>query len=158
VTAPIPTSGALDGNAHHFPIRVYYEDTDAGGVVYHANFLRYAERARSELMRVIGWPYGKLKQAGFAWVVRRIAADYRRPARLDDALVVTTTLIALKGASIDALQVISRGADELVRLTLQLVLLTDDGKPARLPPSLRQILLPLLAASESAADPCQSIP
>ncbi|HWK46086.1 MAG TPA: tol-pal system-associated acyl-CoA thioesterase [Stellaceae bacterium] len=136
-------SGVVDGMTHRLPIRVYYEDTDAGGIVYHANYLRFAERARSELLRLIGWGHEHLiAEYGLGWVVRRLDVDYRRPARLGDDLTVVTSLTRLQGASVEALQRICRGAEELVRIKLQLVLLTAAGRPGRLPAGLRDALQP----------------
>ena len=158
MTDLLPPQGALDGVVHYFPIRVYYEDTDAGGIVYHAAYIKFAERARSEFMRVLGWTHGRLlDELGVFWEVRRLEADYRLPARLDEALVLASRLVSFKGASMTLAQTIRRGTDELVRLTLQLALLTTSGKPARLPPQLRHAFLPLLEVQESAADPCPSI-
>lgn len=146
-----PTMGLFAPGEHHFPIRVYYEDTDAGGIVYHATYLRFAERARTEFLRLVGWPHERLRrETGFLWAVRRAEIDYVQPARLDDALIVATRLLDLRGASMVAGQVIRRGAEELARLTLRLVLLTEAGRPARLPPALRDVFLPYLPAEESA--------
>jgi acyl-CoA thioester hydrolase len=149
-----PTSGLLEGNCHYFPIRVYYEDTDAGGIVYHANYLRFAERARSEFLRVIGCEHERMRQeTGLGWVVRRAEIDFKAPARLDDALTVATWLGAMSGASMRAVQSVRRGVAELVRLHLQLVLLTPSGRPGRIPATLRASLLPFLAEQESTSDP-----
>ncbi len=142
--AGLPPSGALQGGAHHFPVRVYYEDTDAGGIVYHANYLRFAERARSECLRVLGWPYERMAgELGRLWIVRRAEIDFRQSARLDDALTVETSVGMLGRASIDAVQTIRRGADELVRLKLQLVLVTPSGQLSRIPPILLDAFAPV---------------
>jgi len=146
----VVSSGVIDGMTHRLPIRVYYEDTDAGGIVYHANYLRFAERARSELLRVIGWGHERLvAEFGLGWVVRRLDADYRLPARLGEDLTVITSLTRLSGASVEALQRICRGTEELVRIKLQLVLLTAAGRPGRLPAGLRQVLQPFEQAPET---------
>jgi acyl-CoA thioester hydrolase len=155
----MPSAGQIQRGVHYFPVRTYYEDTDAGGIVYHANYLRFAERARSEFMRLLGWPHDHLfQQTGLVWAVRRVEADYRRPARLDDVLMIETRPVELGGASMTARQIIRRGSEELVRLTVQLALLTAAGKPARLPATLKSIFLSLLEVQESADDPCPSIP
>src|ERR1700722_19710070 len=108
-----PASTAPDGR-HRYGIRVYYEDTDAGGIVYHASYLRFAERARTEFMRLVDWPSGRiLSELGCFWVVRRIEIDYRQPARLDDALTIETRLVSLGGASMTARQLVMRGGAEL---------------------------------------------
>src|SRR6202012_1198671 len=92
---------------HRYEVRVYYEDTDAGGIVYHANYLRFAERARSECLRLVGWHYDRLlAETGLVCIVRGVTADFRLPARLDDALVVETRLAGLKGARMTARQAI----------------------------------------------------
>lgn len=83
-----------------FPIRVYYEDTDAGGVVYHANYLGFFERARTEYLRQLGFSQQKLLEKQFAFVVKKMEIDYKIPARLDDLLSVETEILALKKASI----------------------------------------------------------
>jgi acyl-CoA thioester hydrolase len=150
----IPTSGVIDGKCHFLPIRVYYEDTDAGGIVYHAGYLRFAERARSEFLRVIGWEHERmLRETGLGWVVRRAEIDFKAPARLDDALTVATWLAEMSGASMRAVQSVRRGVAELVRLQLQLVLLTPSGRPGRIPATLRATLLPFLEEQESKSDP-----
>src|SRR5580698_6646220 len=90
--APIPPSGVFDGQAHLLPIRVYYEDTDFTGVVYHANYLRYFERGRSEFLRLAGVSHTELRvmDSPMAFVVARMEVDFVKPARIDDALVVRT--------------------------------------------------------------------
>src|ERR1700743_2725756 len=87
-------------STHRYPVRVYYEDTDAGGVVYHATYLRYAERARTEALRDLGIPHAELvERYTLMFMVRRIEVDYLRPARLDDSLTVVTEPLAVGGAS-----------------------------------------------------------
>lgn len=139
---------------HIFRLRVYYEDTDAGGVVYYANYLRFAERARTEMLRDRGIESSRLMaEEGVAFAVRRCAADYLRPARLDDRLEVRTRLKALGGASLDLEQriVIARRAcvardahddngAEAVRLDLTLACMTLAGKAARIPAKVRGCL------------------
>ena len=153
----IPTSGTFDSGNHLLPIRVYYEDTDAGGIVYHAAYLRFAERARSEFLRLIGWEHERMRvETGLGWVVRRAEIDFRAPARLDDALPVATWLTAMSGASMRAVQSVRRGMTELARLRLQLVLLPPSGRPGRIPATLRATLLPYLIDQESTSDPCKT--
>src|SRR5713101_5932994 len=102
---------------HRFGLRVYYEDTDAGGVVYYANYLKFAERARTEMLRHIGFEQEALRRAtGRVFAVRRCSADYLAPARLDDELIVETRLTALGGASLEVEQEIRCGARALARL------------------------------------------
>ncbi len=123
------------------PIRIYYEDTDAGGVVYYANYLKYAERARTEWFRVAICREGPLwGPQDPIFVVRHLEADYRAPARLDDCLTVTTDLIHIGGASLEVHQNIIRGQDVLVAIKVTLVAVTQDGKVLRIPPDWRQKL------------------
>jgi acyl-CoA thioester hydrolase len=159
MSALLPGSGEMRAGRHAFPVRVYYEDTDAGGIVYHANFLRFAERARSEFLRLIGWEHaGMTASHGLGFAVRRCEVDFLRPARLDDSLVVETTLLAMGGATLDARQVIGPAsgiqADGLLAeiriladIRLRLALITAAGRPGRIPAALRAAILPFLSAS-----------
>ncbi len=123
---------------HVFPVRVYYEDTDAGGIVYYANYLRFAERARTEMLRNLGGGSRELMGTqGLAFVVRRCSMEFMKPARLDDLLRVETRLSDVGGASLVAKQQVKRQATELVRMELTLACMTAAGRPARLPPALR---------------------
>jgi acyl-CoA thioester hydrolase len=99
---PSPETGRIEGGVHRLPVRVYYEDTDAGGIVYHANHLKFAERARTEMLRCLGLDHGAMRERfGLAFAVRRCRVDYLAPARLDDALLIETRLVRLGGASLD---------------------------------------------------------
>jgi acyl-CoA thioester hydrolase len=140
--------------AHRFALRVYYEDTDAAGIVYYANYLKFAERARTEMLRQLGFEQEALRRTtGRVFAVRHCSADYLAPARLDDALLVATRLTALGGASLTVVQEIACGDRILVRLALRLACLDADGRPARLPSALRAALARFLAhpAAQSAA-------
>lgn len=140
------------GYEHVYPVRVYYEDTDAGGVVYYANYLRFAERARTELLRDLGIDHvGLLRDDGLNFAVRGCAAEYLRPARLDDLLEVRTRLVEAAGASFTLAQTVHRGAETLVEMTVRLVCLRSDGKPARLPERLRNAIIAGHPASEKKA-------
>lgn len=121
---------------------MYYEDTDAGGVVYHANYLKFAERARTELLRLFGLDHPRLaREEGAAFAVRRCAIDYLAPARLDDVLEVRTRLLGLRGASIDLGQRVCRGDGAvLAELEIRLVMLDRRLRPVRLPAPLRAAL------------------
>ena len=125
---------------HRYAIRVYYEDTDAGGIVYHANYLRFAERARTEALREAGIPHALLVEAfNRMFVVRRGEVDYALPARLDEELVVVTTPLRVGGASVVLRQDV-QGLDGASRavLTLRLACVgVTDTRPARLPPLWR---------------------
>lgn len=131
-------SAAAETPCHHMPVRVYYEDTDAGGIVYYANYLKYAERARTELLRELGFENSTiLEQKGVALAVRRVSAEYLKPARLDDALEVETRVLAVKGATVDMAQTVRRDDEDLVQMTLTLACMNMDGRPVRLPPEVR---------------------
>ena len=129
-------SGTAD--THVFRCTVYYEDTDAGGVVYFANYLKFAERARSELLRDMGTDNTKLLQEhGVMFVVRDCAVRYREPARLDDALEIHTKILRIGGASFSADQRVERDGRLLADMTVRLACLDGEGRPARLPDELR---------------------
>jgi acyl-CoA thioester hydrolase len=135
-------SGRLEGIEHIFPVRVYYEDTDAAGIVYYANYLRFAERARTEMVRLAGGAGACVGEDGVrvAFAVRHCTADYRRPAKLDDLLHLYTRIRRVHGASLDMEQMVKRGNEELVSIYVKLACLSPDGKPARLPAGLKQRL------------------
>ncbi len=131
------------GNVHVWPIRVYYEDTDAAGIVYYANYLKFAERARTEMLRAIGIDHSRMQtETGLAFAVRDCAVDYRLPARLDDALEVHTRVLEVSGAAIRAEQNVLRDVELLVSIALRIVCLRADGRPARLPPDIRAAVAP----------------
>ncbi|WP_096701390.1 tol-pal system-associated acyl-CoA thioesterase [Magnetospirillum sp. 15-1] len=128
---------------HRFPIRVYYEDTDAGGIVYHSNYLNFAERARTEMVRELGISQRTMLEdgEGTAFAVRSANIDFRRSAKLDDLLSVETEVISIGGASIELDQRIIRAEDgtELVRIGVRLGYITLSGKPARIPAPVREL-------------------
>ncbi len=129
-----PLSGTFDGREHVFPLRVFYEDTDAAGIVYYANYLKFAERARTEAMRLLGLDHQTFaREEGLVFVVSRVEVDYLKPARLDDALLVRTRFTQLGAAYIDAMQRICRGEEVLVRLFMRVVCMTRAGTPQRIP-------------------------
>lgn len=135
---------------HRHAVRVYYEDTDSGGIVYYANYLKFAERARTELIRANGVEHGSLKaERGMVFAVRHCTADYRRPALLDDLLTVESKLTSVGGASFDISQDIYRGDTLLVALHVKMACLDNAGRPARLPPAIRALLTDLLPSSPS---------
>ena len=129
------------GGEFSIPIRVYFEDTDAGGIVYYANYLKFIERARTEWVRDLGVDQGALKaEAGIVFAVRRVEADFVSPARFDDVVTVTTTLDKLTGARLVLDQSVHRGDDRIFSASVTLVALSEDGRPARLPANIRQKL------------------
>jgi len=123
---------------HHFPIRVYYEDTDLAGIVYYANYLKFIERARSEMVREMGVDQVLMKADGLVFVVRRVEADYHMPARFDDALIVQTTIAQKTGARIVFDQRVRRGDDLLFQAAVTVVCLDENGAVQRLPAVIRQ--------------------
>jgi len=130
---------------HEFALRVYYEDTDLAGIVYYANYLKFIERGRSEWVRSLGIDQGRLKaDTGIVFAVRRVEADYLRPARYDDELVVETRLASVSAARIVLDQAVIRGAERLFQAQVVLVCLADGGQPARIPAMMRQALAPLM--------------
>jgi len=141
-----PPSGRWDGVEHHFPIRVYYADTDAGRVVYHARYLDFAERARTEMMRSIDT--GKIYRTdgeGWLFVVRAAEIDYRKSAVLDDLLTVKTRLLRIGGASFAIEQQIWRQEEMVAVLKITLVCCREAGVPTRIPQALREKLAGLLS-------------
>ena len=143
-----PARGVINGGAHRYPLRVYYEDTDAGGIVYYANYLKFAERARTEMMHLLEAGYAESVTSGkIAFAVRRCEVDYLAPARLDDVLEVRTTISQTRGASMNSHQTVYRGDEELVRLEVELVCLNRDSCPARIPNDLKNALQSLTSPS-----------
>ena len=143
--------GTLDGKTHILPISVYYEDTDLSGFVYHANYLRYMERGRTEFFRMSGISKlaGLEEDEPTAWAIRSIQVDYFRPARLDDIIQVRTTLVDLSGARLNVIQRVTLDQTLLVEGRVQACITTLTGKPRRLPKNVQQTLAPFLAAEET---------
>ncbi len=140
-TSPAQEAHARGALAHVLPVRVYYEDTDAGGIVYYANYLRFAERGRTEFLRARAPDAARaLREAGAAFAVRHCVADYRRPARLDDALEVHTRVTAVGGASLTMGQDIRLNGDILVSLVVKLACIDRGGRPLRLGDDLLRAL------------------
>jgi len=126
---------------HTFPLRVYYEDTDLAGIVYYANYLKFIERARSEWVRGLGIDQALLRaKQGIVFAVRRVEADYLRPAVFDDVLSVQTVLADLSGARLVLDQAVLRGAQTLFTARVTLVCLTAAGTATRFPTALRTAL------------------
>jgi len=128
---------------HEYQLRVYYEDTDAGGVVYHASYLRFAERARTEALRDAGAPHSELAQLhDMIFMVRRVDIEYLRPARLDALLRVATDVEHVGGASARLRQTVKEGDAVIAVLTVWLVCVgLGDGRPARIPERWRAVLM-----------------
>lgn len=140
-----PSMGWLEGREHVLPVRIYYEDTDFTGVVYHANYLRYFERGRSDFLRLAGVSHQGLMQLPdpAAFTVTRISVEYKRAARVDDALLVRTTYDAVKGPRLMISQRIFRGGDLIATAEVEAACIALDGRPRRPPPGLLAALQPL---------------
>lgn len=140
------------GGPHAYALRVYYEDTDAGGIVYHAAYLHFAERARTEALRALGVPHATLvAEHRRMFVVRRVNLDYVRPARLDEALTVLTDQHALGAATVRLRQDVTGATGLCVRAEIELACVgTETGRPARIPPPWRAALNELRAAPPAA--------
>jgi acyl-CoA thioester hydrolase len=144
----LPSFSRLIYGKYYFPIRVYYEDTDAGGVVYYANYLKFAERARTEMLRLFGCQQQDMKEkldCGF--VVRRCNADYHKPARLDDVLEIETEIIAVGGASVEMCQRIIKGNETLVVMDIKLACMSFSGSATRVPESIRTRMHELISSN-----------
>lgn len=125
--------------SHSFPIRVYYEDTDMAGIVYYANYLRYIERARSDLVRDMGIDQLAMKADGVVFAVRRVVADYIAPAHFDDTLAVQTQITQMTPARMVMFQKITRDGVPLFTADVTIVCIGAAGKPTRLPAKLRSL-------------------
>jgi acyl-CoA thioester hydrolase len=137
--------GRFDGKMHILPLRVYYEDTDLSGVVYHANYLRYMERGRTEFFRAVGIKLAGLEDAEpTAWTLRKVQLEYFRPARLEDQLEVRTACSSVTGARMTADQRIYAGDALLTHGTVEACIITLSGKPRRIPQDVRDKLAPFL--------------
>jgi len=144
-------AGGVEAGRHHMALRVYYEDTDAAGVVYHAAYLAFAERARTEMLRCVGLDHRTLRaRFNVVFTVRRCIVDYLAPARLDDLLEVRTRAVRLGGASLDLEQRIFRQGRLLTLLEVRLALLGTDLRVARMP---RPLAAALSRLREPAEDP-----
>ncbi|MES1156596.1 MAG: tol-pal system-associated acyl-CoA thioesterase [Alphaproteobacteria bacterium] len=141
-----PSAGRFDGRAHVLPVRVYYEDTDFTGLVYHANYLRYFERGRSDFLRRAGVHHSLLLEGDnpTAFAVNRIALDFLKPARIDDALAVRSTFDAFKGPRILISQALWRGEEVLVKAAVEVCCISLTGRPKKPPGLLLDRLKPFL--------------
>ena len=142
MSAPEPAAGELLDGEHLLAVRIYYEDTDFTGVVYHANYLRYLERGRSDALRLSGVSHAALAERPdpVAFVVRRLELDFVRPARVDDALVVRTRYEQLKGPRIIVRQRIERSGQEIASARVEVVCIRPDGRPVRPPADIAAAL------------------
>lgn len=137
-------AGRLDSSGHVLPVRVYYEDTDFTGIVYHGAYVRFFERARSDFLRLLGIHHKELAEGAdgmaLAFAVRTMTLDFQKPAKIDDVLEVRTSLAEYKGARIKLDQLISRGDELLVSAAVTVAVITTEGRPTRLPANLSDML------------------
>ena len=149
--APQPASGLFQGPLHLFPVRVYYEDTDLTGIVYHANYLRWCERARSDLLRLLGIDQRAAVEAGEGhYAVAELHIRYLAPARLDDALAIATEATELGAASVRLRQRALRGGNLLAEAAVRVGFISPDGRPRRQPMAWRAAFDPLLTVKDPA--------
>ncbi|MEM8986746.1 MAG: tol-pal system-associated acyl-CoA thioesterase [Pseudomonadota bacterium] len=130
--------GWFEGDAHIRPVRIYYEDTDFSGIVYHANYLRYFERGRTDFLRCAGVGHAELleQDAPLVFAVSHMEIAFKTPARIDDLLQVRTCYVGLKGARLFIEQDILRGKDLIATAKVEAACLSKDGRPRRLPKAL----------------------
>jgi acyl-CoA thioester hydrolase len=129
-----PAEGRLDGRTHYFPLRVYFEDTDVAGIVYYANYLRFMERARSDMLRAIGVDQRAALEAGEGvYAVAEVSIRYRAPARLGDDLLIVTDISEVRAASVLIQQRVRRGGEILAEATVVAAFVTPEGRPRRQP-------------------------
>jgi acyl-CoA thioester hydrolase len=145
-----PPEGRFAGAEHRFPVRVYFEDTDLSGVAYHANYLRWMERARSDMLRLAGIDQrGVWERGEGAYAVTDLHIRYRAPARLDDALLVVSRLLQVRTASVAIHQTVRRGAALLADADVVAALVTPTGRPRRQPPEWIRTYQALVAEGDS---------
>ena len=136
-------------DVHRWPIRVYYEDTDAAGIVYYANYLKFAERARTEMLRASGSSHSEMIETfDTAFAVSRCEVDYLKPARLDDLLSVETRVLDVGAAVVNLDQRVLREGDLLAHLKIRIACLNRKGRPQRLPEPVRAALIAYRIAEE----------
>ena len=140
-----PSAGWLEGREHVLPVRIYYEDTDFTGFVYHANYLRYFERGRSDFFRLVGVSHTALAAQNVAFTLTHIAVDFRKAAHVDDALLVRTTYDSIKGPRLFVSQRIVRGPDLIAEAEVHAACIDLSGRATRPPSALVHALQPLLA-------------
>jgi len=140
-----PASGRLVGREHRFPVRVYFEDTDLSGIVYHANYLRYMERARSDMLRTVGIDQRAVQEAGEGvYAVADLSIRYRRPAKLDDALLVLTRVVKVTAPAVRIHQRVMRGDEMLTDADVLAAFVAPDGRPRRQPRAWLDLFATLL--------------
>ncbi len=133
-------AGRVVEQIHILPIRVYYEDTDFSGAVYHANYLKFCERARSDCLRLLGLHHGELHGTA-NFVVRRMLCDFLKPAMIDNLLEVETRFVEFSGARMELEQRVLRGGEKLFAAQVTVALVDGQGRPKRLPPEMKNAFL-----------------
>jgi acyl-CoA thioester hydrolase len=149
-----PSSGWVEGATHYLPLRVYYEDTDFTGVVYHGSYVRFLERGRTEALRRLGADHQSLgsRDDPLAFAIRRLNIEFLKPARIDDALVVRTSYEEFSGARILARQEIYRAEELLLRAQVEVACVSREGRPRRLPAEMKEALRRALIATQGAQE------
>jgi acyl-CoA thioester hydrolase len=146
---PLPLDGAFVGREFHLPVRVYFEDTDLSGIVYHANYLRFMERGRSAMLRAAGVDQRATHEAGEgAYAVRDVHLRYLAPARLDDLLTIVTRLVAIRAAAVDIHQRVMRGTLTLCEARVEAAFVASTGRPRRQPAAWVERFRPLLVKED----------
>jgi acyl-CoA thioester hydrolase len=133
-------SGRFEGKVHILPIRVYYEDTDFSGAVYHANYLKFCERARSDCLRLLGIHHSEMHGTA-SFVVRRMVCDFLKPALIDNLLEVETRFVEFAGARMELTQTVTRASEKLFEAQVTVALVDGQGRPKRLPPDMTKTFL-----------------
>ncbi|MBV7256244.1 YbgC/FadM family acyl-CoA thioesterase [Pacificimonas sp. WHA3] len=142
---PAPPSGLFDGGVHRFPVRIYFDDTDLSGIVYHANYLRFMERARSDMLRVAGIDQRATMEAGEGvYAVASLEIAYKRPAKLDDVLIVESVVSRVRAAATEIRQSILREGELITQAVVTAALVAPDGRPIRQPAAWRNLFEKLM--------------
>jgi acyl-CoA thioester hydrolase len=151
MTSDQPSAGRFDGREHILPVRIYYEDTDFSGLVYHANYLRYFERGRSDFLRLAGVHHNELLSSAdpLAFAVNKMTLEFLKAARIDDALTVRTVFETTKGPRIFVSQRLTRGEEVLVKAAVEVCCISLTGRPRKPPAMLLERLKPFLEPSAS---------
>jgi acyl-CoA thioester hydrolase len=139
-------AGRIEGKVHFMPIRVYYEDTDFSGAVYHANYLKFCERARSDCLRLIGIHHSELHGTA-SFVVRRMVCEFLKPALIDNLLEVETRFGEFGGARMELSQSVLRAKEKLFEAEVTVVLVDAQGRPKRLPQDMAKTFLSLVESA-----------
>jgi acyl-CoA thioester hydrolase len=136
-------AGRMEGKTHVLAVRVYYEDTDFSGLVYHANYLKFCERGRSDCLRLLGVHHHELRRqsaGGLGFVVRRMICDFLKPAGIDDVVTVETSFVALTGARMEIAQAVTRHGETLFKASVTAALVDAQGRPRRFPSAVVEAL------------------